>query len=102
MRTTAIALIISILTLGVARAHAHQDPAAVPSQGAKVDEAAAWRQVAQTIPLGSKVKVQTAEGKRLSGTLMAVDNTAMMLKRNTRRPEPAMTLPFNEISKLER
>jgi hypothetical protein len=90
MRLIALGLIVSIFTLGVAEAHA-QDV-----------EATAWRQVAEAIPLGSKIKVQTVEGKRLNGTLMRVDGNALMLKRNTRRPEPALTLPFNEIAKLER
>jgi hypothetical protein len=90
MRATAVALIASIFVLGVPTAHAQ------PS------EATAWRQVAETIPLGSKVKVQIADGKRLNGTLMGVDATALMLKRNTRRPEPALMITFDEIAKLER
>ena len=90
MRSIAVALIVSIFSLGVGQAHA------------QVDESAAWRQVAETIPLGSKVKLQTVEGKRLSGTLMRVDDKALMLKRNTRRPEPAVTVAFSEMSKLER
>ena len=89
MRITALTLIVSIFMLGASTAYAQ-------------DEATAWRQVAETIPLGSKVKVQTAEGKRLNGTLMRVDGNAIMLKRNTRRPEPALTVAFADIAKLER
>ena len=90
MRSITIAVILSIFSLGIPSAHAQEL------------EATAWRQVAETIPLGSKVKVQTAEGRRLSGTLMRVDGNAIMLKRNTRRPEPALTVPFTEMAKLER
>lgn len=90
MRAIAIALITSIFSIGIPSAHAQPD------------EATAWRQVAEVIPLGSKVKVQTADGKRLTGTLMRVDGTAIMLKRNTRRPEPALTIAFTEIGRLER
>lgn len=89
MRTIAIALITSIFAIGIPVASAQQ-------------EALAWQKVAEAIPLGSKVKVQTAEGKRLSGTLMRVDGSAIMLKRNTRRPEPAVTIAFADIGKLER
>jgi hypothetical protein len=90
MRITALFLIVAIFALGVPSAHAQDN------------EAAAWRQVADAIPLGSKVKVQTVAGARLSGTLMRVDGSAIMLKRNTRRPEPAITVAFTDVSKLER
>ena len=83
MRSTALALIVSFLTLGTGDAFAQQD------------EATAWRQVAEAIPLGSKVKIQTLENERLSGTLMRVDGTSVMVKRNTRRPEPARTIAFD-------
>ena len=58
--------------------------------------------VAEAIPLGSKVKIQTLENKRISGTLMRVDRTTVTVKRNTRRPEPARTIAFGEIAKMER
>jgi hypothetical protein len=90
MRPIAVALIFSFVTLGAGGVSAQQS------------EAAAWRQVAEAIPLGSKVKVQTLENKRISGTLMRVDGTALMVKRNTRRPEPAVTINFAEVGKIER
>lgn len=90
MRITAVALILSVFTAGIAVAQ--------PSQ----DEAAIWRQVAEAIPLGSKVKVQIANGRRVNGTLMRVDGNALVVKRNTRRPEPALTVAFTEVAKLER
>jgi hypothetical protein len=72
------------------------------STSALAQEAEAWRKVAETIPLGSKVKVQTYEGKRINGTLMRVDGNHILVKRNTRRPEPAITIVFDNVSKLER
>jgi hypothetical protein len=90
MRSTALALIVSILVFGATDAFAQQP------------EAMAWRQVAEAIPLGSRVKLQTLDGKRLSGTLMRVDGDAVMVKRNTRRPEPAVIVAYDTMSKLER
>jgi hypothetical protein len=102
MRVTAFALVVAFVVLGAADAFARQsDLSAVAPQGAKVD-ADAWRKVAETIPLGSKVKIQTLENKRISGTLMRVDGNAVMVKRNTRRPEPAVTITIDEIARLER
>jgi hypothetical protein len=89
MRFTAVALIASLLTFSAVPAFA---------QG----EAAAWRKVAETIPLGTKVKLQTFEGKRFSGILMRVDDKEVLVKRDTRRPEPAVALSYQDIAKIER
>jgi hypothetical protein len=86
MRTAAIAIIAALLS----------------STSAFAQEADAWRKVADSVPLGSKVKIQTYEGKRINGTLMRVDGSQILVKRNTRRPEPAVTLMFDDMSKLER
>ena len=72
------------------------------STSAFAQEADAWRKVAETIPLGTKVKVQTFEGKRVTGTLMRVDAKEILIKKNTRRPEPAVSIVFDDISKIER
>lgn len=90
MRSTALALIVSLLAFGATDLSAQQA------------EANAWRQVAEAIPLGSRVKIQTSTGKRVNGTLMRVDGDAVMVKRNTRRPEPAVVVPFDQVSTLER
>jgi small nuclear ribonucleoprotein (snRNP)-like protein len=88
MKTTAIVLIVSLFTLGAGSAWAQ--------------ESADWRKVADAIELGSKVRVQTTDGRRLTGTLMRVDSKEMLVKRNTRRPEPAITVAFDDVAKLER
>lgn len=90
MRSTALALIVSFLTLGAGDVFAQQN------------EATAWRQVAEAIPLGSRVKIQTLDNKRIGGVLMRVDGTSVMVMRNTRRPEPALTIPFDDVAKIER
>ena len=90
MRSTALALIVSLHAFGATDVFAQQG------------EANAWRQVAEAIPLGSRVKIQTTTGTRVNGTLMRVDGDAVMVKRNTRRPEPAVVVPFDQVSTLER
>ncbi len=90
MRATALVLIVSFLTLGAGDVFAQQN------------EAPAWRQVAEAIPLGSKVKIQTLDNERLSGTLMRVDATSVMVKRHARRPEATRTIAIDEIARIER
>jgi len=65
-------------------------------------ETAGMRQVAYAIPLGSRVKVQLQSGRRLTATLLAVDADAIIVKRDTRVPEPAVTIPFSELARLQR
>lgn len=86
MRLTAIGLIVSLImaTNGFAQ------------------EAATWRKVADTIPLGSRVKVHTLDGRRVTGTLMRVDDTSVLIKKNTRIPEPAVAVTFDQLSNIER
>jgi hypothetical protein len=72
------------------------------STSALAQEADAWRKVAETIPLGTKVKVQTFEGTRITGTLMRVDDKEILIKKNTRRPEPAVAVVFDDVAKIER
>lgn len=90
MRSTAFALIISLFALGVNSAFAQEQ------------DATAWHKVAEAIPLGNKVKVQLVDGKRISGTLMRVDSSHIMIRRSTRRPEAPMTIHLDDISQLER
>lgn len=100
MKTTAIALIVSLFTLTASNAFALSTVAAT---AAKVEqEHLQWQKVAEAIPLGTKVKVQTLDGKRVSGTLLSVDEKSVQLKRNTRRPEAAVTVTFDNISNLQR
>jgi hypothetical protein len=86
MKTVCIALILSLLAVGAAHAQEGDD----------------WHHVANAIPLGSRVKIQTLDGKRMSGTLMRVDGESVSIKRNARMPEAAVTVAFDRISNLER
>jgi hypothetical protein len=65
-------------------------------------EAAAFKQMAAAIPVGSRVKLQTMAGRRMTATLIAVDDDGVIVKRASRLPEPAMTIPFSELARLER
>jgi hypothetical protein len=65
-------------------------------------EAAAFRQMAAAIPLGSRVKVQMSGGRRMTATLMAIDADAVIVQRASRVPEPAVTIPFRDLVRLER
>ncbi len=60
-----------------------------------------WRKVADAIPLGSKVKVQTLDGKRVSGTLVRVDDRSLQVKRYAADRKPRSVIAFDRISNIE-
>ena len=96
MRAIIVGILTSFLCVGPSSVWAAQKPVAPPV------EATAWREVAAGIPLGSRVKVQTLEGKRFTGTLMRVSDDGLLLKKNSRMAEPAITIGFDALSRLER
>lgn len=91
MRPIALAVICSLLLTGTATGNAFA-----------AQEAAAWQAVAAAIPLGSRVKIQTRRGDRISATLMSVGSDSVLVKRNARRPEPAQTIAFADLARIER
>ena len=88
MRITSLALIISLFSLTAANAFAQ--------------DTVEWRKVAEAVPLGTKVKVQTLDGKRVNGTLVQVDDRSLHVKRSARRPEAATVVAFDRISNIEK
>ena len=93
MKGITLVIVLTILSGGISDALAQsQTPL----------EAAAWQDVAAAITLGSRVKAQTMAGKRVTGTLMRVDGSGVLEKNNTRLPEPAVSIAFADLSRLER
>ena len=64
-------------------------------------EAQAIKQMAASVPLGSLVKVHVAGSRSFKGTLLSVSDDAIMVKKQTRVPEPAVTVAFSELDRLE-
>jgi hypothetical protein len=93
--TTALVLVL------VAAPFAHAQTPAPAVAPPTSNEAASWRSVARATPLGARVKVETFEGRKYSGTLMQVTDVAVVIKRSTRIPEPPAAIPFDQVSRLE-
>jgi hypothetical protein len=77
---------------------------AVASQRAatSAEEVKALQEMAAAIPLGSRVKVHTREGRRMTATLMSTTADAIVVQRDSRVPEPAVTIRFDELARLQR
>ena len=65
-------------------------------------ETMALRTMANGIPLGSRVRVETREGRRMTATLMAVNDDGIVVKRESRRPEPAVAIAYSDLTHLRR
>ncbi len=90
-----MALLVALMAIGPAEMWAAQ---ANPAGDAEIK---ALKQMASAMPVGKRVKAQTNDGKRITGTLMTVTDEAVMIKKNTRIPEPAVTLRFADLARLE-
>lgn len=89
-----VLMVITIATTPVALGAQHATSPAI--------EAAAFQHMAAGIPLGTRVRVQTTVGRRLTATLMNVTDDTIVVKRDSRVPEPALSIRFDELSSLER
>ena len=96
MRAVIAVVIAMLIAVGPASAAASQREATT------AEEAQAFRAMAAGIPLGSRVKVHIREGRRMTATLMSVSEDAIVVKRESRVPEPAVTIRFDELARLER
>ena len=64
-------------------------------------EAAAFQQLAAGIPLGSRIKLETRDGRRMNATLMAVNEADVVVKRESRIPEPAVRIAYADLTRLQ-
>lgn len=85
---TIVGLLVALIALGPVNLWASQKN--VPTDV----EQAALKQMASKMPLGARIKAQTLSGAKINGTLMGVTDEAVLIKKNTRVPEPAVTVPY--------
>ena len=73
---------------------------AAQKETAAADRLTALKAMAGSIPLGSRVKLQVREGRRLTATLMQVTDEAIVVQRLSRIPETPVTVRFDELAVL--
>lgn len=95
MRTIVTLIVLAVLA-------SHPLPVAAQAPLPADAESAAFRQLAEGIPLGTRVIVRTRDGHRLNATLVAVEPGRIVVQRNGRVPEPALGIRFEDVARLER
>ena len=96
MRAITALVLASVIGVGPSSAAAAQQAASI------AEEAQALKEMAAAIPLGSRIKVHIREGRRMTATLMRVTEDAIVVKRESRVPESAVTIRFDELARLQR
>jgi hypothetical protein len=90
-----IALLLTALLLldaTVARASTQRTMTAV-------EEQMAWREATRTMAAGSVIKVELSDGRRLTGTLIAISEDELLLKERSSRP--ALAIPMLSVTRIE-
>jgi hypothetical protein len=95
-RTLAVMLVVALMVPGCAAARSTTSaqsgapPVADPVIGTFV----------RSLPAGSKVRVEIAHGRTLRGTLLQATDASLMVQRNTRIPEPPVTVPMRDVQRV--
>jgi len=66
-----------------------------------VDDPALIRRYVERLPIGSTLKLEETSGEKTTVILMAVDPNGMVVKPKTRVPEPARTISFDRVVRVE-
>ena len=53
------------------------------------------------LPIGSRVRATLVDGKTVRGTLMQATSEEVVVQRRTRIPEPATTIPIDQLSAVD-
>jgi hypothetical protein len=53
------------------------------------------------LPVGSRVRVDLNDGRRLKGILMKVDEDMLVVRRHTRLPEAPIEIPLDRIAAVD-
>ena len=59
-----------------------------------------WRRYIANMPIGTKLTIDLADGARLNGNILSVEQDALIMQPRTRMPSPPKRVPFDTIVAL--
>jgi hypothetical protein len=95
--------VLTCLTLTIptgACASAGRTPATATTLQPSVADRATMADYVQKLPMGSKVRVERTDGTALRGTLMQAGGESIVVQKNTRIPEPPVSIPLGELARV--
>lgn len=100
----ALALSVTLVATGCAQrstrvaTQANVRPNTTTSRVSTVQrDAEDWRRYIANLPIGTKLTFDLADGVRLTGNILSVDQDAVIVQPRTRLPSPAKRVPFDVI-----
>jgi len=60
-------------------------------------DAEEWRRYISNLPIGTKLTLDLADGARVAGNIVSVEQDAVIMQPRTRLPSPAKRVPFDLI-----
>lgn len=94
-------LVLCVALAAPACASAARGAVVAPASGITVANRTVLADYVRQIPLGSRIRVQFANGKELRGTLMKATESSLFVQPRTRVPEPALEIPLGEVMGVE-
>jgi hypothetical protein len=70
--------------------------------GQRPDSAAKWKEEAQSIPLGTKIKIKTTSGETLKGVLRSAGDSSVTIELEKRNPVSPVEVPYSSMRAIER
>jgi hypothetical protein len=99
-RTIATMLCVGLFASGCATAGGGRMTTAPPI-GLQLAEPGLVASYVKQLPIGSRVHVGLAGGRRIKGTLMKFDDRAIVIQPRARIPEPPLQIAFDRIVAVE-
>lgn len=91
---TIVAIVLILSTVSI--------PSYAQTPRVAAPEHARYRELVQTLEPAAFVSVRLADGKRLTGTIVAVREDSFTFQRRSRIPEPTREVRFDDVRSLER
>jgi hypothetical protein len=103
MRVCAAALVLTITSTGCATAPRYSASViGTPAQSAAArPDPALIAEFVKKVPVGSRVRVELADGRTIKGTLMRNDVDPLVVQRRTRVPEPPLEIRTADVLAME-
>src|SRR3954463_14807155 len=71
-----------------------------PAPAAPIVDQQTMRDYVQRLPAGSAVRVEEIAGRSFRATLMPATDTAVVVQKNTRIPEPPIEVPLDRVARI--
>ena len=61
-----------------------------------------WKSFAEQVEVGTELNVRLNDGRQFKATLVGIRDNAMLMQPRTRIPVPIQTVPYEDVTRIER